>query len=125
MTWGNTETTHAPSRKTIKQLHFDTLWKHPCQRSILSYSSCCLNNSLLDELSLNKAQYILETSSLLGLLNLLAIKTTARVIARNETGLSINRYANFRWSPHAKTITDMRRRDCNLPLNKEVEFIFM
>jgi hypothetical protein len=23
---------------------------------------------------------------------------------------------NFRWSPQAKTITDMRRRDCNLPL---------
>ena len=24
---------------------------------------------------------------------------------------------NFRWNPQAKTITDMRKRDCNLPLN--------
>jgi hypothetical protein len=41
----------------------------------------------------------------------------ARVIARNETGPSINRDANFRWSPQPRTITDMRRRDCNLPLS--------
>ena len=51
-------------------------------------------------------------------------KNNARVIARNETGPSINRDANFRWSPQAKTITDMRRRDCNLPLIMKIIFMF-
>jgi hypothetical protein len=46
-------------------------------------------------------------------------KNNARVIARNETGPSINRDAQLPVESPSKTITDMRRRDCNLPLNKK------
>ena len=67
---------------------------------------------IFDGLSLKKAEYILETSSFTPSL---AKKNNARVIARNETGPSINRDTNFRWIPQAKTITDLRRRDCDLP----------
>jgi hypothetical protein len=71
-------------------------------------------------LSLKKAQYILETSSSTPLL---AKKTTRLFLPEMRlSGPSTNRDVQLpvekQGKLKAKTITDMRRRDYNLPLRK-------
>jgi hypothetical protein len=75
----------------------NTLWKHPASvvffptghvASITRYLTDCRSKMSFDE------------------------KKTTRVLLAE---MRLDRDANFRWSPQANTITNMRRRDCNLP----------
>ena len=91
-----------------ENIKIDTLWKDPCKRSILSFSSCCLNNLLFDGSVVVKKLNIFWKLNLHSL-GYLYFACKKNVIAKNED-------ANIPWSPKAKTITDMRKRDCNLAL---------